>query len=243
MTHLAKVSVIGDSGVGKTCILTRFTNNTFDRNQDPTMGVEFFTKSLHYNGVGFKFQFWDGSGQDRFLTSRNIHYLGATIFILVYDINNRDSFAHLKNWLDEIKWKRVCEDETFGFFGTEYSENVLVYLIGNKLDLNHMRQVPVEEAQQFADAHFIKYYEMSAKSSDGINSGFDQIVSHLATSDDVSRQNGGPGICRMLDFHLSNDFEEPNEDGTYAWMDYHDESASFSPLRRMCRMCCRGRIF
>jgi Ras-related protein Rab-11B len=240
-------SVIGDSGVGKTCILNRLTNKSFDRTQDATMGVEFFTKTFHVNGAGFKFQFWDGSGQERFLSSRNTHYLGATLFILVYDINEPESFAHLERWLEEIRWERVYEDtgsnDNNVFFGTEYSENALVYLIGNKSDLDHMRKVPFEEAQQFADRHCMQYYEMSAKSGDGIKSGFDEMVAHLARSDDAARQNGGPGICRMLDFHLSSDFEESPTGEGYPWMDYRDETRSFSPLRRMCSMCCRNTIF
>ena len=247
MTHLAKVSVIGDSTVGKTCILNRLTNNTFDRTQDPTMGVEFFTKMFYVNGSGFKFQFWDGSGQERFLTSRNAHYLGATLFILVYDINNTESFKNLSRWLDEIRWKPIYkedDDSNNVLFATEYSENALVYLIGSKSDLEHMRQIPYEEAQQFADAHCLQYYEMSAKSGDGVKSSFDEIVAHLARSDDLSRNNGGPGICRMLDFHVSNDFEELSEnDGMYSWIDYQDERQSFSPLRYMCSMCCKSTIF
>ena len=213
MTHLAKVCVVGDIGTGKTSLLRRLTAQTFDKNVEPTMGVDFFTKTFRFEDHVFKFQFWDGSGDERFLSTRSAHYLGATLFVLVYDMNNEDSFRHLEAWHEEVQGQ---------------SDRSLMFVIGGKSDLSHMRKVTRADAEAFAATHNCSYYEASAKSGDGVCAAFDGIVQELAHNEDGARAEGAASICRMLDFQVSSEYEEE----AVEWLEY-----TSSYRRRKCCPC------
>ena len=134
--HLFKLLVIGDSGVGKSCILLRFSDDVFTDNFISTIGVDFKIKKLDINGQQVKMQIWDTAGQERFRTITSSYYRGAHGIIIVYDITNKESFDHVERWLNEIK--------TFA------GDNVEKVLVGNKCDLESKRVVPTVQGEKLA---------------------------------------------------------------------------------------------
>ncbi|CAF5125863.1 unnamed protein product, partial [Rotaria magnacalcarata] len=119
--YLCKLIVVGDAGVGKSSILSRFADNTFDESYLATIGVDFKISKIERNGITIKLQIWDTAGQERFRTIMSSHYRGAQGFIIVYDVTNAQSFENIKAWLDSID--------------RNANENAKKLLVGNKCDL------------------------------------------------------------------------------------------------------------
>ena len=152
--YMYKYVVIGDSGCGKTNIVTRFSTNEFYEASRPTIGVDFFQKDLTIPWKDGKkdevrIQIWDSAGQERFRGVVSTHYKRAAGILLVYDITNQSSFLSLEKWLQEIQ--------------AQSEPDVEIILIGNKKDLASDRQVKFEEALDFANKHRLKFFETSAK--------------------------------------------------------------------------------
>ena len=129
--------LIGNSAVGKSSLLLRFSDNTFSESFLPTIGVDFKIRTFEMNGKTVKLQIWDTAGQERFKTITSSYYKGAQGIILVYDITDRQSFKDVENWLAEVE--------------KHASENVIKLLVGNKCDLESARAVTFEEGKEFAD--------------------------------------------------------------------------------------------
>eukprot|EP01062_Namystynia_karyoxenos_P029611 TRINITY_DN2222_c0_g1_i1.p1 TRINITY_DN2222_c0_g1~~TRINITY_DN2222_c0_g1_i1.p1 ORF type:complete len:254 (+),score=93.14 TRINITY_DN2222_c0_g1_i1:80-763(+) len=172
---LYKVILIGDSGVGKSNIMSRFAKDTFSRNHETTIGVDFLTKDLLHNDKEIKVQIWDTAGQERFKAISRSLYVGAKGAMLVYDITNRESFDHIPNWYRDIK--EHSYDQTWP----------VMMLIGNKCDLKPLRAVAQEEAQRFAAEHGISVMETSALDKTNIDEAFAFLVKHMV---DTSEQSG-----------------------------------------------------
>ena len=163
--YLFKLLLIGDSGVGKSCVLLRFVDNAFSKSYISTIGVDFKIRTVIIDGKVIKLQIWDTAGQERFRTITSSYYRGAHGILLVYDITDRISFANLPNWLSELK---------------KYaSNNVSTILVGNKCDLSHKRLVSLEEATKFATDHNLKLFETSAKKSENIEKLFIEFVKQI----------------------------------------------------------------
>ena len=134
--YLMKIGIVGDSGVGKTALLSRYIENKFERNARATLGVESKHK-LYNNGKKlYSINFCDTAGQERFRAVSDLTLRGCNAVILVYDITNRKSFDNLEKWFTSIE--NNCD------------ENVVVMLVGNKTDLDEKREVTIEEASKFA---------------------------------------------------------------------------------------------
>ena len=162
--YLFKVILVGNSGVGKTSMLSRYVDKVFDSNFLMTIGVDFKVRTLDVGGKIVKLQIWDTAGQERFRTITTTYYRGSNGIIVVYDVSNRDSFLNVQQWLSEI---------------TRYSpENVTKILIGNKCDLSE-RQVTYDEAKKFADDNNISYIETSAKQDINVNLCFTKIIEKI----------------------------------------------------------------
>ncbi|KAF8926565.1 Rab-like protein 2A, partial [Haplosporangium bisporale] len=132
--YLCKVVLIGESSVGKTNILSRFTQNQFSLESKSTIGIEFSTaKSIEIDGKVLKAQIWDTAGQERYRAITSAYYRGAVGALLVYDISNMNSFKKLERWLQELQ--------------DHADSNTVIMLIGNKSDLKHLRAVATEDAQ------------------------------------------------------------------------------------------------
>lgn len=136
----AIVVLIGDSGVGKSNLLSRFTRNEFNLDSKSTIGVEFATRSIQVDAKTIKAQIWDTAGQERYRAITSAYYRGAVGALLVYDISKHQTYENVTRWLKELR--------------DHADSNIVIMLVGNKSDLRHLRAVPTEEAKQFASTLF-----------------------------------------------------------------------------------------
>jgi len=162
---LLKILVIGDSGVGKSCMLLRFADNSFTDSYISTIGVDFKIRTINIEGKKIKLQIWDTAGQERFKTITTSYYRGAHGLIIVYDITSMDSFNSIKKWLIDV--------DRFA------SPNVLKLIVGNKSDLAHRRAVDYKVAKKFGDDLGIPLIEASAKDSVNIEEAFLQLATNI----------------------------------------------------------------
>jgi len=163
--YLFKLLLIGDSGVGKSCLLLRFADDTYTESYISTIGVDFKIRTIDLDGKTIKLQIWDTAGQERFRTITSSYYRGAHGIIVVYDVTDSESFNNVKQWLHEID-RYACE-------------NVNKLLVGNKSDLESTRKVPTEQAKEFADSLNIDFLETSAKNSQNVEKAFTTMASQI----------------------------------------------------------------
>ncbi|XP_063702205.1 ras-related protein Rab-35-like [Culicoides brevitarsis] len=159
--HLFKLLIIGDSGVGKSSLLLRFSDNTFTGTYITTIGVDFKIRTVVIDGERVKLQIWDTAGQERFRTITNTYYRGTHGVIVVYDVTNGDSFANVKRWLQEIE---------------SNCDVVNKILVGNKDDDPARKVVITEDAQRFANQMDIQLFETSAKDNKNVEKMFYAIT-------------------------------------------------------------------
>ncbi|XP_048367458.1 ras-related protein ORAB-1-like isoform X1 [Sphaerodactylus townsendi] len=133
--YLFKLLLIGDSGVGKSCLLLRFADDTYTESYISTIGVDFKIRTIELDGKTIKLQIWDTAGQERFRTITSSYYRGAHGIIVVYDVTDQESYNNVKQWLQEI--------ERYA------SENVNKLLVGNKCDLTTKKVVDYTTAKEF----------------------------------------------------------------------------------------------
>lgn len=179
---LFKVVLIGDSSVGKTNLLSRFTTNEFNPDSKATIGVEFATRTLEIDGKKIKAQIWDTAGQERYRAITAAYYRGAAGALVVYDITNSDSYENVSKWLKEMK--------------DNADSNMVIALVGNKSDLSHLRAVPTDEAKSFATEHNLLFTETSALNADNVDFTFTQLVQNIyemvsKTKFDINDENSG----------------------------------------------------
>ncbi|KAJ7951664.1 Ras-related GTP-binding protein [Quillaja saponaria] len=163
--YLFKVMLIGDSGVGKSGLLLRFSDDSYTESYISTIGVDFRMQTMEVDGKILKLQIWDTAGQERFRTITYSYYRGAHGIVIVYDVTNQVSFDHVKGWLEEIN--------SFA------SDNVNMLLVGNKCDLTAKRVVPYETAKALADEIGIPFLETSAKDAINVELAFMNMASVL----------------------------------------------------------------
>jgi len=156
--YLFKLLLIGDSGVGKTCVLFRFSEDAFNATFISTIGIDFKIRTIELDGKKIKLQIWDTAGQERFRTITTAYYRGAMGIMLVYDITNEKSFDNIKNWIRNIE--------------EHASADVEKMILGNKCDMNDRRQVSKERGEQLAIEYGIKFMETSAKASINVEQAF-----------------------------------------------------------------------
>lgn len=163
--YLFKILIIGDSGVGKSCILLRFTEDTFTESYISTIGVDFKIRTISQEGKTIKLQIWDTAGQERFRTITTSYYRGAHGIMIVFDLTDLESFENIKQWILEIN-RYSCN-------------NVNKILIGNKSDLRSQRMISYEEAKEYAEQQGMEYFETSAKNANNIDKVFYTIASNI----------------------------------------------------------------
>ena len=167
--YLFKVLLLGDSGVGKSSLILRYTDETFNSKLVNSIGVDFKMKKKEIDGKIIKIQIWDTAGHERFRSITYSYYRGANSIIIVFDLSNKKSFISITDWLKQIE--------------KHAKENVFKFLVGNKYDLIEEREVLYEEAKQYADEHSLPYIETSAKEGININELFESsIKSFLSNS-------------------------------------------------------------
>ncbi|XP_017685747.1 PREDICTED: ras-related protein Rab-11A isoform X2 [Lepidothrix coronata] len=160
--YLFKVVLIGDSGVGKSNLLSRFTRNEFNLESKSTIGVEFATRSIQVDGKTIKAQIWDTAGQERYRAITSAYYRGAVGALLVYDIAKHLTYENVERWLKELR--------------DHADSNIVIMLVGNKSDLRHLRAVPTDEARAFAEKNGLSFIETSALDSTNVEAAFQTIL-------------------------------------------------------------------
>ena len=161
-TNNHKLVFLGDSAVGKSCIVSRFTRGNFSDLQEPTIGAAFNTGTIELEDIKIRFEIWDTAGQERYRSLAPMYYRGAAAVVIVYDITSLESFEGAKLWVSEIK--RLGDSDC------------IISIIGNKSDLQDNRKVSVKKVIDYAATNNISYMEVSAKADININNMFENIA-------------------------------------------------------------------
>ena len=165
--HCFKILTIGESGVGKTCILRRFVENKFLKNHLATIGIDFKTKNIEIDGTPIKLKIWDTAGQERFRNITNQYYKGADGIILVFDVTDQKSFKKIKEWMSQIK-------------ANTQADQIGLVLLGNKCDIEP-RTISKNDGEELGKELGIEYYETSAMKGDGIAQAFEFLAKNILT--------------------------------------------------------------
>ena len=161
-----KVLLLGDSSVGKTCFLLRYCDKSFQDAHLSTIGLDYRLKTMTLkSGKNIKLQIWDTAGQDRFRAITKNYYKGSHGIILIYDVTNVQTFENVKQWVSQIR--------------EEASANVIIYIAGNKIDMEEERKVNKEEGEKLAEELGFPFVETSAKSGININETFEDLVERI----------------------------------------------------------------
>mmetsp|Transcript_562 Transcript_562/g.780 ORF Transcript_562/g.780 Transcript_562/m.780 type:complete len:200 (+) Transcript_562:115-714(+) len=163
-----KVLLIGDSGVGKSSILLRYTESIFTEASISNLGVDFKTKTKEIDGKTYRLQIWDTAGQERFRTMTSSFYRGAQGVIVVFDPTKVESFSNVRRWFDEVE-RNACEE-------------LVQILVASKIDLNDERRVTANDARDKAAELGVAYHETSAKTDTNITELFDDLLSMMRES-------------------------------------------------------------
>ena len=161
-SYSVKFIIVGDSHVGKSNILLRFSKNTFDPGHQATLGIEFANKHLIYNNTDYLIQIWDTAGQENFRSVTRAYYKASAVAMVVYDITKEESFEHIQTWLKD------CKDLA--------PKTVLLVLIGNKTDLEEQRVISKERGENLARENGMMFFETSALNGNGIEEAFQKSI-------------------------------------------------------------------
>ncbi|CAL8086554.1 unnamed protein product [Calicophoron daubneyi] len=159
---LFKLLLIGDSGVGKTCLLFRYVEDTFSSSFISTIGIDFKIKTIELEGKKIKLQIWDTAGQERFQTITASYYRGAMGIMLVYDITSRNTFENIDRWMGNIQ--------------SLASHDVEKLVVANKSDMDYRRAVSIEEGENMARNYGVSFLETSAKTGRNVAAAFETLT-------------------------------------------------------------------
>ncbi|XP_053577020.1 ras-related protein Rab-43 [Bombina bombina] len=189
---LFKIVLIGDAGVGKTCVVQKFKTGVFVERQGNTIGVDFTMKTLEIQGKRVKLQIWDTAGQERFRTITQSYYRSANGAIIAYDLTKKKSFESIPRWIEDVK---------------KYAgSNIVKLLIGNKLDLEDSREVELAEAETLAKhSDLISAIETSAKDSSNVEEAFIKMATELMM------RHGGPVFSEKTTDNIKLDSKDVTE--------------------------------
>ncbi|CAN6663721.1 ras-related protein Sec4p [Trichomonascus vanleenenianus] len=171
---LVKLLLIGDSGVGKSCLLLRFCEDQFTPSFITTIGIDFKIRTIDLDGKRVKLQVWDTAGQERFKTITTAYYRSAMGILLVYDVCDRKSFNNIRTWYENVK--------------EHANEDVVLILVGNKCDMGEQRVVTFDEGKALADELGIPFMEASAKTRDHVDDSFFSLARRV--KEKIYTENG-----------------------------------------------------
>ena len=178
-----KLVLIGDSGVGKTNILSRYLTNQFSASTQPTVGVEFGSKIIKKGEKLIKLQIWDTAGQERYKSITSAYYKGAKGAFVVYDISRKSTFDNVDKWINELK--------------NNGSEDVFILLVGNKSDLNDQREISEEEVKKKAEVYNIAFCETSALKGNNIEFAFESLIDKITEKLEKEKEILGKNISKI----------------------------------------------
>lgn len=177
--YLFKLVLIGDSGVGKSCLLLRFADDAFQESYISTIGVDFRFRTVKVGDKNVKLQIWDTAGQERFRTITSAYYRGADGIIMVYDVTKQESFDHVQDWLNEVN--------------RYSSEDTIKLLIGNQADRVQEKVISKEQGEEFAGKLGISFLETSAKTAFNVEAAFLAIAKQLISLRETAGSSEGAG--------------------------------------------------
>ena len=160
-----KVVLVGDSGVGKTNILSKYIKNEFHEDSKSTIGVEFGSKQLKIEGHKIKAQIWDTAGQEKYKAITSAYYKGAKGAFVVYDITRKETFNSVDRWINDLK--------------TSADKNLTIIMIGNKCDLEDQRQVSADQGEEKGKSYAVAFMETSAFSGENIDKAFGNLINEI----------------------------------------------------------------
>ena len=161
-----KILLLGNTLVGKSSILIKYSDDYFPENYIATVGIDYKLKHFELaNGKKVKVQIWDTAGQDRYKSLTKNYYKNSNGIILVYSVVDKKSFDEISNWIEDIR--------------EETKDDIIIFLVGNKIDLNDKRVISINDAKKLAENYNIKYYETSAKTGNGIDILFNDLITHI----------------------------------------------------------------
>lgn len=178
--YLLKVVVVGDSSVGKSCLLLRFVDKRFRNNHELTIGVEFGCRVVEAEGRRFKVHVWDTAGQEAFRSITRCYYRSAAVALLVFDITKRSTFENLERWAKDVL--------------AAAAPGVVLVVVANKVDLHEQREVSREEAEAFALRRSAAYYETSARDAIDVDEAF---LAPCIVAINKNTTAATPGVYRM----------------------------------------------
>lgn len=161
-----RLIIIGESTVGKSCLLRRFTQGKWIEHNDPTVGVDFHTKMVQVDGHNLKLQLWDTAGQERFRAITRSYFRNAVGALLVFDIADQHSFAKITGWMEDVRQSSKPHEPIF-------------LLVGNKADLERQRQVLKGDAERLASTYKIDYLETSSRTGQNVEEIFNLIARRI----------------------------------------------------------------
>ena len=199
-----KLVLIGDSGVGKTNILSRYLTNQFSASTQPTVGVEFGSKIIKKGEKLIKLQIWDTAGQERYKSITSAYYKGAKGAFVVYDISRKSTFDNVDKWINELK--------------NNGSEDVFILLVGNKSDLNDQREISEEEVKKKAEVYNIAFCETSALKGKNIEFAFESLIDKITEKLEKEKEKLGNNITKkdegkIITLNINKDKAENGEGG------------------------------
>ena len=188
-----KIIIVGDSAVGKSCLSIKATRNYFEDFYSPTVGFEFLTFNVKVEDKTVKLQIWDTCGQEVYRSLISSFYRSASLAIMVYSIENEDSFTNIEKWLNDIK--------------TQSNPDVRIFLIGNKADLEEKRKVTKEAGEKFRNDHDISFFtETSAKTGLNVQNVFMEAAKDLYIQhEEIKNRLSRPGSMTLLQYNQEND--------------------------------------
>ena len=164
--NLYKILLLGDMSVGKSCLLLRFCDNSYQEAHLTTIGLDFRLKTINLNdNRKVKIQIWDTAGEDRFRSITRNYYKGAKGILLIFDVTDKETFGHVRDWIEKIH--------------EESPEKITIFLVGNKIDKNDERVISNEEGKKIAEEFNISYFETSAKCNIGVEEVFTHLVKEV----------------------------------------------------------------
>jgi len=201
-----QILIIGDSSVGKTSIISRYTNGTFKEEYLATVGLDYYSKEEIIDGKTINIKLWDTAGEERYKSLTQNYFRNAEGVLLVFDVTNTNSFNNLKDWISSIKLNM----EGKNIF-------IPVVIIGNKLDMEDQREITKEQAEQFVSENKYKYFETSAKTGEGVDKSIRELATQILKQDgQMDDQKAARATSRQLkkeDITTNNNNDEDKKGG------------------------------
>mmetsp|Transcript_862 Transcript_862/g.1722 ORF Transcript_862/g.1722 Transcript_862/m.1722 type:complete len:211 (+) Transcript_862:42-674(+) len=197
--HKYKFVFLGEQSVGKTSTITRFMYDTFDSNYQATIGIDFLSKTMHLEDRSLRLQLWDTAGQERFRSLIPSYIRDSSVAVIMYDVTNKASFLNTVKWIEDVD----AEKKGSG-------RDIVIMLVGNKVDLEEKREVSQEEGKKMAEEHSVMFMEASAKTGQNVQEVFREIARNLPGASETSAPSGG---AQTVDLSASAAAPAPSSSG------------------------------